>query len=267
MKLTDEDFRIIVTHIKNEFGIDLSHKRLLIEGRLAFTVNALGFNNFHEYIVYVMGNKSSEDYKNFLNKLTTNHTYFMREWDHFQYLMDVVLPYIEKTVVDHDVRIWSAGCSFGNEPYNLAMCIDKYFGERKGDWDLKILATDISTKALTAAKTGIYKASALEEMPPDWIVKYFKKVDNEHYQVIDSIRKEVVFRYLNLMEDFNHKKPFDLILCRNVMIYFDSDTRTRLIDKFYEETKPGGYLFIGHAENITKNTKYTMIKPSIFRKQ
>ena len=267
MNLTDEDFSRIVTHIKDEYGIDLRQKRLLVEGRLAYTVRSYGFKSFKEYIDFVLSDRKDEKYISFINKLTTNHTYFMREMEHFDYFMNEILPYIEKTVTDKDVRIWSAGCSYGHEPYNLAMCIDEYFGERKPMWDLKILATDISSKALTAAKKGIYKDSELYEVPPDWKNKYFTRYDDKHYQVVDSIRKEVVFKYLNLMEDFNHKKPFDLILCRNVMIYFDAETRAKLIDKLYEETKPGGFLLIGHAENISKNTKFEMIKPSIFRKQ
>ena len=118
----------------------------------------------------------------------------------------------------------SAGCSFGNEPYNLAMCIDEYFGERKAKWDLKILATDISSKALLSAKNGVFKAEDLNDIPKHWLTKYFIKLPDNQYKICDTIRKEVVFKYFNLMDEFSHKKPFDLILCRNVMIYFDTPT-------------------------------------------
>ena len=266
MKLTDEDFMKIVKHIKDNYGINLIQKRLLIEGRLGFTVMEKGFVCYKDYIDYILKDTESEDYRIFLNKLTTNHTYFMREQEHFEFFIKTVLPHIENTVKDRDVRIWSAGCSFGNEPYNLAMYIDEYFGERKSSWDLKILATDISSKALLAAKEGIYKVADLNDIPPHWLDKYFIKVDSQNYQICDKIRKEVAFKYLNLMEDFNHKKPFDLILCRNVMIYFDAVTKDRLVDKFFDETKDDGYLFIGHAENLSKNCKYHLIKPSIFQK-
>lgn len=266
MKLTDQEFIRIVNYIKDTYGINLSQKRLLIEGRLAYTVSSMNFNNFNDFFDAALKDKNSDLYNILISKLTTNHTYFMRENEHFDFFMNVILPQLEKTVLDHDVRIWSAGCSFGNEPYNLAMCIDEYFGERKADWDMRILATDISARALTAAKQGIYKASELEDIPPHWKTKYFTKVGDDQYKVVDKIRKEVVFKYFNLMEDFEYKKPFDLILCRNVMIYFDAKTRNKLVEKFYEATKIGGYFFIGHAEHISKESKYKIVKPSIFIK-
>lgn len=267
MKLTDEEFARIVKYIKDTYGINLIQKRLLIEGRLSYTVSSMGFCNFTEYFDEVLKNTNSESYNQLISKLTTNHTYFMRENDHFEFIMNVVLPHIEHTVKDHDARIWSAGCSFGNEPYNLAMCIDEYFGDRKNDWDLKVLATDISPRALLTAKQGIYKSSDLNDIPERWLGKYFTKEDDEHYRVTDKIRSQVVFKYLNLMEDFKHKKPFDLILCRNVMIYFDSKTRDALVEKFYDVTKHGGYFLIGHAEHISKDSKYKALKPSIFIKE
>lgn len=267
MRLTDEEFARIVQYIKENYGINLIQKRLLIEGRLSFTASSMGCNTFTEYFDEVLKNKSSEKYNLLISKLTTNHTYFMRENDHFEYIKNVILPHIEKTVKDRDVRIWSAGCSFGNEPYNLAMCIDEYFGERKIGWDLKVLATDISSRALLSAKQGVYKASELADIPQHWLKKYFIKEDEERYRITESIRSQVVFKYLNLMEDFNHKKPFDLILCRNVMIYFDTKTRDELVEKFYDVTKPGGYLLIGHAEHISKDSRYKTIKPSVFIKE
>jgi len=266
MKLTDEDFNRIVTFIKENYGINLSQKRLLIEGRLQFTVKEKGFDRYKEYIDLVLNDKTGEEVNVFLNKLTTNHTFFMRETDHFEFLKSTLLPYFESTIKDKDIRIWSAGCSFGNEPYNLAMFLDEYFGENKKLWDYKILATDISNNALTVARKGIYKKDDLNDIPRHWLNKYFTKIDGENYQVSKEIREQVVFKYFNLMEEIVAKKPFDLILCRNVMIYFDNETREKLIDRFYNVTKDGGYLFIGHAENLPKNTKYKTIKPAIFRK-
>lgn len=264
--LTDNDFMRIVNHIKQNYGIELIAKRLLIEGRLGYTVKKNKFKDFADYIDYALSHRDSDIYQEFVDKLTTNHTYFMREKDHFDTVTNLILPYIEKTVTSKDVRIWSAGCSFGNEPYNLAMVIDDYFKERKQGWDLKILATDISERALGHARAGIYTESDIEDLPSLWKKKYFRKLDDGRFQVTDYLRNQVVFKYLNLMEDFNHKKPFDLILCRNVMIYFDTDTRDNLVEKFYQNTKVGGYLLIGHAENVSVKSRYTMIKPSVLRR-
>lgn len=264
--LSDQDFMRIVDHIKNNYGIELIHKRLLIEGRLSFIVSKNNFSGFGEYIDYVLSHTDSALYQQFIDRLTTNHTYFMREQGHFDIIRNEILPYIEKTVISKDVRIWSAGCSFGHEPYNLAMVIDDYFGERKKGWDLKILATDISTTALIKAKTAIYSGEDIKELPEMWRKKYFNKLPDNRYQIKEFLRSQVVFKYQNLMEDFNNKKPFDLILCRNVMIYYDSETRDELVNKFYNDTKIGGYLLIGHAENVSVKSRYTMVKPSVLRR-
>lgn len=266
MNLTDQDFIRIVEYVKDRYGINLIKKRLLIEGRLYFTVTNQGYKNFKDYIDHVFSNPDGEEMTNFINRITTNHTFFMRERQHFDYLVSTILPHLERTVTDKDLRIWSAGCSFGHEPYNLAMYIDDYFGATKNLWDTKILATDISKKALGIAKSGIYKDTVISELPIQWQEKYFTKISNTDYQIIEKIRKDVAFKYFNLMEDIVPKKPFDLILCRNVMIYFDSETKEKLIKKFYDAIKPGGYLFIGHAENITKNTQFKQVMPAIFQK-
>ncbi|MFA5657805.1 MAG: CheR family methyltransferase, partial [Oscillospiraceae bacterium] len=148
MKLTDDDFIRMVNYVKSNFGINLIKKRLLIEGRLSFTLQTRGFTSYKDYIDIVISDKTGAEVSFLLDKLTTNHTYFMREKEHFDFFMETVLPYLEQTVRSKELRIWSAGCSFGNEPYNLAMCISEYFGTRKQGWDCRILATDISTKVL-----------------------------------------------------------------------------------------------------------------------
>ncbi|MFA5658447.1 MAG: CheR family methyltransferase, partial [Oscillospiraceae bacterium] len=127
-------------------------------------------------------------------------------------------------------------------------------------------ATDISTKVLNFAKEGVYLKKVIDDIPPHWVTKYFKKLDDEHYQVTDELKKEVVFRRFNLMDDIPFKKPFHLISCRNVMIYFDADTRDKLVQRYYDSTVEGGYLFIGHSESIQKSKNYKIIKPAIYRK-
>lgn len=266
MKISDNDFERVVEHIKNNYGIDLSKKKLLIEGRLSFPVSNGGFAGFSEYLDSVLANENSAEYTNFLSRLTTNHTYFMRETNHYVFFTQQFLSEVKNKERGNDIRIWSAGCSFGHEPYNMAMYIDQYFGNIKYLWDLKILATDISHKALLGAKKGIYFKEDLADVPENWIKQYFSKIDNESYQISTEIRNQVVFKYLNLMEEFTIKKPFDVIFCRNVMIYFDAVTRERLVNKFVDVLKTGGYLFVGHSETLPKNDRIVQVRPSIFKK-
>ncbi len=266
MKLLDDDFEKVVTYIFDNYGIDLRRKRLLIEGRLAFIVTSKGFTNFSDYIEYILDNKNTDDYNLFIDRLTTNHSYFMREMEHFNFFMKQFLPQIEKTNKNKEIRIWSAGCSYGQEPYTLAMYINEYFGDKKELWDTKILATDISSRALISAKEGIFQLKDINDIPANWLSKYFTKTDDNKYKISPELRKEVIFKYFNLTEEFPYKKPFDIILCRNVMIYFTNPVRDELISKFYNVTKPGGYLFIGHAENLANNKDYKYIMPAIYRK-
>ena len=266
LKLTDTDFMRLVSFIKTSYGINLEKKRILIEGRLTNMLTEKGYKDYKTYLDVVFNDPKGQEMINLVNKLTTNHTFFLREPEHFEYLKTVVLPYLEQTVKDHDIRIWCAASSTGQEPYTLAMTIDEYFGEKKSQWDCKILATDIDTDVLTKAKQGIYSEDMIKDVPEKWLNKYFVKINSNHYQVIERIRKEIIYKQFNLMDNIVYKKPFDLISCRNVMIYFDLETKSALIERLYDATKPGGYFFIGHAENVQKATRYEFVKPAIYRK-
>lgn len=266
LKLTDDDFRRLVDYMKSNYGINLEKKRVLIEGRLSNMVTSRGFSSFKEFIDFAFADKTGNETMQLVNKLTTNHTYFLREPEHFDYLRDTLLPYFEQTVTNHDLRIWCAASSTGQEPYTIVMTMDEYFGARASSWNLKILATDLDTDVLKKAKAGIYTTDLLKDVPDRWLQKYFKKIDDNTYQVIDRIRNMVEFRQFNLMDKIVCTKPYDLISCRNVMIYFEMDTKNALIERFYDVTKEGGYLFVGHAESVGKNTRYTYIKPAIYRK-
>lgn len=156
MKLSDNDFLRLVDFIKSNYGINLEKKRVLIEGRLASVASSEGFDNFTDYINYALGDSTGKETIRLVNKLTTNHTFFMREPDHFKFLESTVLPHIESTVKDRDARIWCAASSTGQEPYTIAMTIDEYFGNKKSGWDTTILATDLDTDVLRTAREGIY---------------------------------------------------------------------------------------------------------------
>lgn len=266
MTINKNDFIRLTSFVKKKYGIDLANKQVLVESRLDNYVRLRGYENFTSFLDYVFADRSGVEIANIINRLTTNHTYFMRESEHFEHLTKVILPYAEKNFINHQICIWSAGCSFGNEPYNLAMCIDDYFGFRKKAWDCKILATDISLNALVTAKRGIFSAESIKELPEAWQKKYFNKLHDGRYEVIPRIRNEVVFRYHNIMEPINFKKTFDLILCRNVMIYFDEPTRDCLCSRFYDSINNNGFFYIGHTE-ILGVKRFAKIGPAIYQKQ
>jgi Methylase of chemotaxis methyl-accepting proteins len=264
--LTDREFEEIVTFIKNNYGINLSNKRQLIEARLFSVLTEKGLTSFTDYIKIIKQNNPAE-ISVILNKLTTNHTYFLREEAHFDFLKNTFLPQQEQTNSKRDIRIWSAGCSSGEEAYTTIMVIMDYFGLQKSSWDFRILATDISEKVMREAQDGLYGKESLKNVPPAWEHKYFTKQGSEHYVLNEEVRSQVIFKPLNLMEPFSFRQPFDLIFCRNVMIYFDQPTRNILINKFYDVLKPGGYLFIGHSETVQRDTsKFLYIQPSIYQK-
>lgn len=267
IRIKENEFKELTEFLKSNYGINLTHKKNLIEGRLTNTLIEKGFNNFREYLDYVYSDSTKNELTILINKLTTNHTFFMRESEHFQYFRNVVLPYLNSNIADKDIRIWSAGCSSGEEPYTLAMIMEDYFGEEKASWDKKILATDISVNVLKMAEKGVYSTEALENLSQAFKLAYFDKIDNDNYKVTDKLKNEVIFRVFNLMDEFPFRRKFHVIFCRNVMIYFDKETKARLIRKFYDMTEKGGYLFIGLSESLDReDTPYDYIRPSVYRK-
>ncbi len=268
--ITNKEFELIVAYIKEHYGIYLKpEKQALVTGRLQNVLAQKGFHDFSEYYNYVLSDKTGEAVSTLINKITTNHTFFMREPDHFFYFRDIVLPYLVSTVRERDLRIWCAGCSSGEEPYTLAMIIDEYFGSGKYFWDSRILATDISTKVLKEAIKGVYNNKELDNLPIQYKLNYLQGIDNENSIFVKKIRDEIIFRKFNLMEDnFPFKKKFHVIFCRNVMIYFDNQTKSNLVNKFYNSLEKGGYLFIGHSESLIRDeTRFRYIMPAVYRKE
>ncbi|MHC0038898.1 CheR family methyltransferase [Pseudoneobacillus sp. C159] len=267
--ITNNEFRQMADYIKMNFGIHLTdEKRVLLEGRLSKVLNELNIKNFSDYYKYVTSDRSGEAVNTLINKISTNHTFFMREVNHFHFLKEKVFPTLLPTIKDKDLRIWSAGCSSGEEPYTLAFLVDEYLNFEKWTWDAKILATDISADALNTAKKGIYGKDMIASLPKQWKSTYFMNHQNEKFEVKSEIKKEIIFRRFNLMEKaFPFKKKFHVIFCRNVMIYFDHKTKMELIEKFYEYLEPGGYLFIGHSETIDREyRKFKYIMPAVYQK-
>ena len=263
--ISDEDFRRLTNFIKSEYGITLQEKRQLVTSRLSSLLTEQGYSDFSQFVSQLLKEKNPQKIEQVLNRLTTNYTFFMRETEHFEFFTKVVLPeLVRKHQKNRVLAIWSAGCSSGEEPYNLSMYIKDYLGMQASQWDTRILATDISQKALTTAKKGIYEVP--DTVPEVWRKKYFKRVEGTRYAVAPDIRNNVIFQTFNLMDPIKFKLKFDVIFCRNVMIYFDQPTKDALVRRFYDATTPGGYLMISHSENLSKDAPYRMVAPSTFQK-
>ena len=264
--ISDEDFNRLTNFIKTQYGITLQEKRQLVTSRLSSLVADQGYTSFTPFVTQLLKEKDPQKIELVLNRLTTNYTFFMRETEHFEFFTKVVLPeLVHKYEKKKSIAIWSAGCSSGEEPYNLTMYIKDFLGLQASQWDTRILATDISQQALAKAKKGIYEVP--DTVPESWRRKYFKKVEGNHYAVTPDVRNNVIFQTFNLMDPIKFRLKFDVIFCRNVMIYFDQPTKDALVRRFYDATVPGGYLMISHSENLSKNSPYTTVAPSTFRKQ
>jgi chemotaxis protein methyltransferase CheR len=269
LTLSQQDFTRLVQFVKKNYGIDLSKKMQLIMGRLSNTIISLGYSSFTDYVDHIISAGNPADLEVMLNKLTTNYTYFMREEAHFKFFRDTILPYILKEKKNKVLSIWSAGCSSGEEPYTISMIIKETLGAQATLWDTRVLATDISQNALKAAKEAVYDEDSLKNLSSTWKSQYFAKTaERGVYSVAPAIKSNVIFQTFNLMDPIRFRLKFDVIFCRNVMIYFDQNTKDALIQRFYDATAQGGYLLIGHSETISKEkTPYKYLMPATYRKE
>lgn len=266
--ITDNEFQRIVGYIKQHYGIDLSQKRVLVGGRLENYLVRNGFANYNELMTKVEKNPKGSEATDLINILTTNHTYFMRETEHFEFLKNVALPWAKsKTMNTKDLRVWCGASSTGEEPYTLAMIINDFFGVNHSGWDTRLLATDISMRVLQHASKGVYLREDIEPLPVNWKRHYFKQISQDEFRVKDELKREVIFRQFNLMDPITFKKRFHIVFLRNVMIYFQDDTKYSLIQRIYDHMEPGGYLFIGLTERLDRQmVKFNYVQPSIYRK-
>ncbi len=260
--LTEKQYQRIQEWLYQVSGIDLKvGKENLVKNRLAKRVRALGLAGFDAYIRYVEQDYSRSELLILIDSMTTNKTSFFREMAHFDYIVKHLIPSWSQR---EDVRIWSAGCSSGEEPYSLSMLLfDKYIKAST----VRILATDISDTILERARGGIYHADHVADVPAYYKMNFMKKEDAEHYSIKPDTRSLIRFANLNLMGSWPMKGPFDLILCRNVMIYFDRPTQERLINRYYELLRPGGHLFIGHSESLASvKHRFSYSQPAVYKR-
>lgn len=270
-RFTDAAFARVRAWMKAEAGIDIgAEKRMLVYGRLARRLRTLGLDDFDAYLARVEANVEGES-EVFLNSLTTNVTEFFREPHHFEMLRKTLLPSLwQQHARDRRVRIWSAGCSTGEEPYSLAMVVDESCPAREG-WDVKILATDIDSNVLAHAKEGVYPLSKVEKLPPERVKRHFLRGGGDlakFVKVKPTVASLVTFMRLNLMHNWPMSGPFDVVMCRNVVIYFDTATRNRLIRRYQELLAEGGHLFLGHSETLVGGGHdFESAGPTVYRRR
>ena len=239
-------------------------------GRLQKHLQTQGFTSFKEYYQDLVNDKSNKGLDDLINRISTNYSYFYRESAHFDFFSQTAFPELvnKQKNSSRDIRIWTAGCSTGEEPYMLIILMMEVLGIDYQNWHAGLLGTDISDRALKLAKEAVYPEDRVTKVPPVLRNRYFKNIANDMVAVQEKVKKELTLRRFNLMNTtFPFKKQFQIIFCRNVMIYFDKPTRMELVRKFHQITEPGGYLFIGHSETIGREQNlYRYVMPACYQK-
>jgi chemotaxis protein methyltransferase CheR len=266
----DDDFQALRALVREVTGISLSEqKRELVYGRLARRLRALNLKSFREYRE-LLRQDDGDELVQFCNAITTNLTAFFREPHHFDHLKsDVLGPLLQKPPAGRRVRIWSAGCSTGEEPYSIAMTVLETVPDIDR-WDIRILATDLDSDVVEKARRGVYTAERVNTLTPERRERFFEPYPDAKepsYQVRPELTRLLTVKQLNLMHPFPMKGPFDVMFCRNVVIYFDKDTQRDLVARMSRLQRPGDLLFLGHSETLFKvSTDYTLIGRTIYRR-
>lgn len=273
-KIADKEFGQLKTLIKELTGINLTEqKKMLIVARLSKRLRVLGLSSFAQYYELLTETGNSSEIIHLINRITTNKTDFFRESHHFDFLKEVVLPrFYEEGMKNgrRKLRIWSAGCSSGEEPYTIAMTLQEFFHDKTG-WDVKILATDLDTEILAKARNGVYLQDIVAPIPSACLRENFKKgvgANNGLFMVKDKLKRMILFKRHNLTsEEFLLNEQIDIVFCRNVIIYFDEATKTRVINHFHDALRDDGILFLGHSESVIANDgRFKLIGNSTFCK-
>ncbi len=256
--LSNAEFDKLSKFIYNRCGIKITiAKKNMVEARLKKRLKDLRIDTYSEYCDYVFSRDANDsEITNMVDVITTNKTDFFREPKQFDFLAETALPALiaeHRIGIENPVKIWSAGCSSGEEPYTLSIVLHE-FAKSVNQFSFNILATDISTRVLDKAKLAVYEEEKVEPVAHELLEKYFLRSKNKEKKLVrlnPQIRNSVNFQWLNLMDnDFGFKEKFDIIFCRNVIIYFDKPTQDKLIAKLVSLIKPGGFLFLGHSESI-----------------
>ena len=271
-EFTEQDFTYLGELATKHTGITLGgHKRQLVYGRLTRRLRQLNLTTFAQYCQYIDQHIDTE-LMELINAITTNLTSFFRENHHFEHLADQALPdRMERNGMGRRLRLWSAGCSTGEEPYSIAMTVAEALRAELTQWDVRLLATDIDTQVLTRAATGVYNEDRIEGISPARQRRWFRRgagPNQGKVKVDDSLRSLIAFKQLNLMDaTWPMRGPFDIIFCRNVVIYFDKPTQRRLFDRYADLLAPDGYLYVGHSESLhSVTTRFKLIGRTMYQK-
>ncbi|MFP8488681.1 CheR family methyltransferase [Gracilimonas sp. Q87] len=263
LKLTNQEFQKVRAMVHKYCGIAINEgKEALVQSRLMKRVRKTGVRSFGEYFAYLEQDSSGAEFLALIDVITTNKTSFFRESKHFEFIENQVLP----KMAGRDVKWWSAGCSSGEEPITTAITLLE--GKKQNQWSsVKILATDISRDVIKIAKQGIYPETRMGDVP-DLIKKnYFNTNGKGEYQISKEIRNMITYGRLNLSTDWPMKGPFHVIMCRNVMIYFNRQSQIEIVERFYRLLEPGGYLFLGHSEGVPKEVNgFKGLAPAVYQK-
>lgn len=261
---TQSDFRFIADLVKDHTGIVLADNKFkMVYARLARRVRALGMDDFKAYCALLDSPKGEHEFQDFVNAMTTNLTKFFRENHHFEHVKEHVIGPARQH--HKRLRIWSAGCSTGEEPYSLAISLLEKVPDPK-NWDAKILATDLDTNCLLTGANGIYNVEGIKDMPPLMRERYFLN-HADQVKAKECLRQLISFKPLNLLQKWPMSGPFDAIFCRNVMIYFDNPTKSELVRRFGAYLKVGGYLYIGHSETLLDQQHlFKLVGRTIYKK-
>ncbi len=266
LELKSSEFKKIQTLLYDYCGIDMHEgKQALVKARLLKRIRKLRMQSFQEYFDYIESDEAGAEFLSLVDVLTTNKTSFFRESAHFDFIRTEVIP----GITDRNVTWWSAGCSSGEEPISWAIT---YLEEKKAGCrgSARILGTDISSQVLQKAKQGVYPRELVKGIPEYIRKRYFERdsANPDGYRVSNEIRSMIRYGRLNLKEQWPMKGPFHIIMCRNVMIYFDRETQRRLVDRFYDMLETDGFLFLGHSETISGNHRgLENVRPAVYRKK
>jgi chemotaxis protein methyltransferase CheR len=266
-ELTESQFQTVSRIIYDLCGINLKDgKQALVKARLMKRLRALNMESFAEYLQYVESKAGAAEISSMIDMITTNKTSFFRESEHFDFFIESILPEIKEL---RRIRFWIAACSSGEEAFSLAITLKEALPNADSR-DIKILATDISLRMLEKARKAVYNKEMVRDMPPSVLQKYFIRLgseDTSDYQLKQSIREMVKIARLNLMDTWPMKGLFQVIFCRNVMIYFDRTTQQNLVNRFWDFLEPGGYLFVGHSEGLSAiSHRFRYVRPAVYRK-
>jgi len=265
--LSDKDFRTISRIVGERTGIVLSDsKREMVYSRLSRRLRALGMDSFADYCTLIKDGDEQE-LAEFTNAITTNLTAFFREMHHFEFLQSHLLPYLRKTKKDQKLRIWSSGCSSGEEPYSIAIMLRECM---PASWDIRILATDLDSNMVNKGKSGVYAAERVEGLTEKRLRRWVMRGKGENADMVKmhpSLCEIITFKQLNLMHEWPVKGPFDFIFCRNVVIYFDKPTQRKLFQRYASLLEAQSHLFIGHSESLYKvSDQFESLGKTIYRR-